>query len=666
MGKYMRKEERQNQVRRHIAFLFIIAAVVLAGVVLVRKYMPSREKMDAETYFTQAMSSDGTQAELKENELAVVLNDKIIPQKARLDGENLYLSYELVRDYLNERFYWDEGNSQIIFTTPLQTYEIPVNSTGYTIDGEDQTFDTKIIVSDSDDLWMSAAFVQQYTNVEYTVEAETKHVLITSKWGTKTTATVEKSAAVRFQGGIKSPILTEAPKGSSVLVLEQLDQWSRVVTADGFIGYIRNSRISAPEETEVTRDFDEPDYTSITSDEKIVLGWHMVSNSDSNDYLDNVTEKADGMNVISPTWFSLTDNEGNFSSLADKDYVKKAHKKGLQVWALIDNFSADMSTATLMSSTNARRTLADNLIRAAREYDLDGINIDFETIKEEARYSYVQFMRELSILCRKNKIVLSVDVPVTFDFNTYYNRKELGTVCDYVIMMGYDEHYYGSEAGSVASLSFEEGGIQKGLEEVNASKFISAVPFYTRLWFTSDTAGAITDSQTLTMSEVNNTMRSWKVAPTWNGETMQNFVTWDANGTTCSIWIEDKYSLALKANLVSKYNLGGIAAWCLSNETDDVWQSIADGLNGNVNQEDVIAQAKAADEQLAAQEQSESQTETEAQAEAVTEDMTEAESAAEPESARAEESNGRTESSKADGTDSQTAGAKTQTAKTAS
>ena len=126
----MRKEERQNQVRRHIAFLVIIAAAVLAGVVLVRKYMPSREKMDAETYFTQAMSSDGTQAELKENELAVVLNDKIIPQKARLDGENLYLSYELVRDYLNERFYWDEGNSQIIFTTPLQTYEIPVNSTG--------------------------------------------------------------------------------------------------------------------------------------------------------------------------------------------------------------------------------------------------------------------------------------------------------------------------------------------------------------------------------------------------------------------------------------------------------------------------------------------------------------------------------------------------------
>ena len=239
-------------------------------------------------------------------------------------------------------------------------------------------------------------------------------------------------------------------------------------------------------------------------------------------------------------------------------------------------------------------------------------------------------------------------------------------MCDYVIMMGYDEHYYGSEAGSVASLSFEEGGIQKGLEEVNASKFISAVPFYTRLWFTSDTAGAITDSQTLTMSEVNNTMRSWKVAPTWNDETMQNFVTWDANGTTCSIWIEDKYSLALKANLVSKYNLGGIAAWCLSNETDDVWQSIADGLNGNVNQEDVIAQAKAADEQLAAQEQSESQTETEAQTEAVTEDVTEAESAVEPEAARAEESNGRTESSKADGTDSQTAGAKTQTAKTAS
>lgn len=517
---------------------------------------------------------------LSDDEVAVVLQDHLTEQRGILIENALYLDYELVRDEINSRFYWDEGNQQMLFTTALETYEIPVNSADYTIDGTVSHYDRNIVIQNEKGLYVSVDFLQLYTNMEYTLNAQTRHVLVRCQWGMQKTAVAKKNTAVRYQGGIKSPILTDVSKGDTLYILEEMEDWSRVLTLDGYIGYVPNKRLMDIQDTEISREFQEQQYSSLTREEKVNLVWHQIDNMDANAYLSEDIAQMKGVDVISPTWFSVTDNEGNMASLASEDYVKTAHEAGLEVWGLVSNFSADVDTVTLLSSTQVRRKMVDYLVKEALALGLEGINLDFEYIKEEAGYSYVQFVRELSIGCRKNHLVFSIDVPVPMDFNRHFNRKELGTVADYVIVMGYDEHYAGSEsAGSVASIGFEQNGITGTLEDVPANKIISGVPFYTRLWYTVTNADGSTSvtSEAIGMNRAQKTLETYGVTPAWDEETAQDYASWTLDdGTLCQIWLENEESLARKAALVSQYDLGGIAAWVLGFERSSVWQVLID------------------------------------------------------------------------------------------
>lgn len=576
----MQRKDKRNRKRRSrlgpvIAALALI--VIAAGVLLAQRYIPSRERMAPEAYF-------GT---LAENEAAVVLQDHLLESRALYQDGALYLDYGLVRDELNSRFFWDEGNDQMLFTTALETYEIPVNSAEYRIDGTTQQYDRPIVLNTENGLYVCADFLQLYTNVEYTPAGEgpSRHVLIRDQWGLQKTATLRRDTAVRYLGGIKSEILTDALKGDTVQVLEELENWSRVVTPDGYIGYVPKRRLTETQESEIVREFEEPQYPSLTRDEKIRMVWHQIDYEEANDHLSEDIAAMKGINVISPTWFSVADNEGAIHSMADEEYVKTAHEAGLEVWGLISNFSPDVDTTVLLSSTAARRRMVDTLIQEALRLGMEGINLDFEYIREESSFSYVQFARELSIGCRKNGLVFSIDVPVPMDFNRYFNRRELGTVADYLIVMGYDEHYYGSEsAGSVASLGFEENGITGTLEEdVPAGKIISGIPFYTRIWYTVDNGDGTANvtSEVLGMDAVERTLESYSVTPVWDEGTAQEYASWTVeDGTLCEIWIENEKSLAQKAQLINRYELGGFAAWMLRDARDTVWDVLAETVTG--------------------------------------------------------------------------------------
>ena len=571
----MQKNTREKRIGKKAGPVIIALLLILiaGGVFLVQRYMPTKERMNKADYF-------GT---LAENEVAVVLQDHLSEQRGILDGENLYLNYEMVRDQLNSRFYWDEGNQQMLYTTALETYEIPVNSQEYTIDGNAQQYDKVIVLQTEAGLYFSVDFLQQYTNMEYNLvqDEDSRHVLIQYEWGLQKTATVKKNTAVRYLGGIKSLVLTQAQKGDTVQILEELENWSRVVTPDGYIGYISNRCLENVQETEVTREFEEQEYSSMLKEEKVQLVWHQIDNWDSNAYLMEDISEMTGVNVISPTWFSVVDNEGNINSLASEEYVQQAHEAGLEIWGLVSNFSADVDTTTLLASTAARRKMVNYLVDEALRLGIEGINLDFEYIREECGYSYVQFVRELSVACRKNQLVFSIDVPVPMDFNQHFNREELGTVADYIIIMGYDEHYVGSDAGSVASISFEENGIIGTLEDVPAEKIISGVPFYTRIWYTVTNADGTTSvsSEAIGMDTVDRTLETYGVTPEWNEETAQYYAAWHTeDGVLCEIWIENEESLARKARLVSEYDLGGIAAWVLGFERASIWEVLSNNI----------------------------------------------------------------------------------------
>lgn len=558
-------------------FQILAGVIALIGMlailfVCIRKYMPSSQRMSSEEYFGQ----------LGETEAAIVVEDHIAQEHAQIYDGNVYIDYTLVQNELNSRFYWDASVGLLLFTTPTQVFEIAPNTSAYAIDGESFDAGYDILHTTSAGMYLSMTFLQQYSDLNCQVYETPKRVVITYGSEEVTTARIKKDTVVRYQGGIKSPIVTDVTEDSEVTVLEQMDSWSKVLTADGYIGYVKNKQLA--DVTQTTREtvYAGPEYTSIHLDEKVNLVWHQIDYQEMNSQFAEDTADVTGVNVISPTWYFLADSEGEITSFADADYVKSAHKKNMQVWALISNFSADVDSTTLLASRAARQKVQNYLIGQAKEIGFDGINIDFEGIAQEAGCDYVQFIRELSILCRKNGIILSVDVPVPMDFSKYYNREELGNVCDYVIMMGYDEHYAGSDiVGSVASMDFEETGIQNMLTEVSKDKLISAIPFYTRLWYTETLADGTANvtSEAYSMDNIEALLTEKGVTATYDESTGQQYAEWtDSDGKFCQVWLEDENPIAARAALVSKYELSGIAEWVLGREQSWVWDVISKNI----------------------------------------------------------------------------------------
>ncbi len=578
-----KKGGRGGGKKRGLSGLILLLVLLLAGggiFALYQKFAPTTKHMDSKEYFEWMIARErGVESEefqLADDELAVLMNNQVLSETAVVSDDRLYLSYDLVLNQIFTRFYWDTSLERMLFTTSDDTWQFTLDSASYvTKDGTAQ-YEVPVFVTREDAVYICADFLQQYANMTYEMLSETKHVILTTSWGEQTVAQARRAAAVRFGSSIKQEILTELAKGDTAIVLDQTEKWMRIRTPDGYIGWVQSSLLTEPETETSAHDYTPADYAENVRDHKINLVWHQIGSSDGNKFFTSDTAGMTGVNVISPTWFSLTDNEGNFSSYAEKSYVRKAHNKDMEVWGLVDNFSANMSTAELTANASARAALITNLINAALEVEMDGINIDFETISEEAGHSYVQFIRELSVACRANGLVLSVDVPVPTIYSQHYDRDELGVFCDYVIMMGYDEHYSGSEAGSVASLSFEENGIRDSLTEIPAKKLISAVPFYTRLWYT---LGDSTWSEAYGMNTIATTIDTYDVETVWNEETQQNYAEWTLeDGTLCRIWVEDEKSLALKAALVKTYELGGIAEWALGFERSSVWSVLTDEI----------------------------------------------------------------------------------------
>ena len=551
----------------------VLLIVIVAGIGfltrVIKKYTPSSEVMSSQEYF--GLDHEG--------EAAIVVGSEILPYKGKILNEVAYVDYQAVKEVLNDYFYWDSENNTMLYTMPTDVVQIPAGSNSYTADGKTQSLNYNIVLIDGTETYIALDFVKQYTDISYEMFHDPDRIVINNEWGDMTVASIRKAGKVRSLGGIKSPILREVEKNEVVRILESMEDWTKILTQDGYIGYIKNDRL-VKERTETrTSDFVAPEYTNIQKDYKINLVWHQTTSMDANYNIIYDIANVKKVNTISPTWFSIVSNDGTLDSLALADYVDTAHSNHMEVWPLVDNFSENIDFTAVMNSTSARNKIENQLIAAAIEYSFDGINVDFENISEDAADGYIQFMRELSVMCRKNGIVLSVDVPVPMDFTAHYNRKALGEVCDYLMIMGYDEHYAGSEeAGTVASLSFEEEGIQNTLLEVAAEKVVSGIPFYTRLWCTTTNEDGTTTvtSEAMGMNQAQQTLENNQVEASWDETTGQNYAQFNGeSGELYQIWLEDTESLTRKLELIKNYDLGGVAEWKLGLEDDSVWDLIA-------------------------------------------------------------------------------------------
>jgi spore germination protein YaaH len=567
----MERKTKQAIIGTSIALLIIFIVIIAS---IMKSLTPSKEVMALDEYY-----------KVNDNEVLIILQDKVYDKKGLLADGKVYLDYDTIISTFNKRFHWDENENILSYTTPTEVIKAEVGSNEYLVNKNKKEVDKPIVKMKGDQVFISIDFIKQYSNLKYEFYNEPNRVVISYKTGDYLYTTVKNSTQLRVEPSIKSDILQQLEPDAKLIYVDTSEVvkkgFSKVMTEDGIIGYVKNKNVRESDYGTIESDYAAPAYTHITKEGTINLVWHQVTNQDANNGLLNLLEKTKSVTTISPTWFKVVNNEGSISSLASETYVNRAHSQGVEVWALVDDFNPEVDMYEVLSYTSKREKLINELIAEVIKYNIDGINIDFERISAQTGEFYIQFIRELSVKCRNNSIVLSIDNYVPADYSAYYDREEQGVVADYVIIMAYDEHHGNSEvSGSVSSLGFVKQAIERTLEMVPKERIIMGIPFYTRLWKEVQDNGTVkVTSEAIGMSGGMDTLKNNGVEPEWDKEAGQYYGEYQKEDATYKIWLEEDESIETKLKLIDQADLAGIACWKLGLEKESVWNVIQKYIN---------------------------------------------------------------------------------------
>ena len=562
----------------------IVIIVAITGIsALIKKYTPSKERQELSEYYNLT----------SEDQVAIILNNEVIETTAKMIGDHVYIDYQFVHDSLNPRFYWDANENILLYATARDLISAEADSNSYLVTKSSIDYGRPIVKATSDSAYIDLDFVKEYSDFTYEYFSDPNRIIVYNTWGNYEVATVRRNTHIRVKGGIKSPILADVKEKDQLCVLEVGDNWTKVMTNDGVVGYVQGKRLSGTTEDTRSSDYEPEVFAHITKDFEICMAWHQMTTRAVNSDVASVLASTKGVNVISPTWFYLNDNNGGIADLGSTDYVNYCHSQGVEVWALVSNLeNSDVDTTYVLTHTSTRQNLVNQIVSVAIQYNLDGINLDFEALnREEVGDAYIQFVRELSIKCENNGIVLSIDNYVPTSYTSFYNRSEQANFADYVVIMGYDEHYSGSDEGSVSSLGWVRQGVIDTLAEVPANQVILGMPFYTRVWaLTPDEEAGDNDdidanilysvsSQVYGMRSANNLLANYGVEKQWLEDSGQNYAEFESEGITYKVWLEDSASAEARLKLMDEYELAGASFWKLGFETSDVWDTIIKYIN---------------------------------------------------------------------------------------
>lgn len=522
--------------------------------------------------------------QLKEGEVALVVNDELLDDRAlKIDGE-IYVPAETAMGYMDQRIYVDTVEQSMSYATTDGVITAQAGKTEYAKGKEQQTAKYPVLNQKDESYYISLSFIEQHASCYYKVyDNPSRLVIMSDREAAYTLGTLNQDTRVRKGPNKKYKYYVELAEGDRVFVekdIKEENEYIAVTTMDGVSGYIPKDRIE--KETKQAWKFEKtPEvFSQKTMNETVCLGWHQVTNESSSTSLPASLDQAKTLNVLSPTWYALSDNNGNFESLANSSYVSQAHARGLKVWGLINDFGKGIKLSKVLGVTSNRTRLINNLVASAIQYELDGINIDFENVTQDNAGAYLQFLRELTLKCHANDLVVSVDNYSPAAYNAFYDLAEQGRIVDYVILMAYDEHYAGSEeSGSVSSLPFVEEGVKNVLAKVPKERMITALPFYTRLWKEVKTSSGVkVTSEAYGMSGAESMVRANDASPKWDETTGQYYAEFKSSGATYKIWLEEETSLQKKLEVVTANQAAGVAFWKMGFERAVTWTTIRDAL----------------------------------------------------------------------------------------
>lgn len=498
-----------------------------------------------------------------------------------IEDDVIYLSKDDIANFFDKYIYEEQETEQIITTYDKKVASIGFEENIITINGSNK----KIYAHAKNEDGIIYLPISEMTDV-YGIEIKniesSKVVTIDSTSREQKKAMVSKDTAVKKTTGFVSKTIDRIEKGSYVIVVSKTDDgWTKIRTENGKVGYVKNDALV----NEITIRENMEEEKQIEGKVNLVWDYYSI-------YVkapDRTGTEIEGVNVVSPSFFYI-DSDGEFNDKvgeSGEEYIKWAHDNGYKVWPMVSNSEEDGMinvTSEIMNSYEKRQELIENIVDVCVKYELDGINIDFENMKQEDKDLYSRFIIELTPRIKEIGQVISVDVTAPDGAETWslcFDRNVIGDVADYIIFMAYDEtSTSSSKAGTTAGYDWVELSLNKFLktEEIESSKIILAVPFYTVLW-TEDEDGTAS-GKVVNMKDVENVLPE-DVEKQWLEDEKQNYVEYTENGKTKKMWIEDLESIKAKISLITENDLGGIASWEKDREDPDVWALINEELNKN-------------------------------------------------------------------------------------
>lgn len=495
----------------------------------------------------------------------------------------VYVSTKDIANFFDDHIFYDNKYDQIITTSETKVATLKLNENKAKVNGStvDLVASAKKI---GEQFYLPFSEISESVyNVETTYIEDTNTVVLVSLDRELTYANSSKKNSVKSKPTMFSKTVDKIEKGDNVTVVPSKNGdengWTKVTTENGKIGYVKTTTLANTKKIRDNLEMEKQIQGNVS------LVWEYFSKYAK---APQRTEKIDGVNVVAPTFFSLSDSKkgaivANVGQ-AGQNYINWAHSNGYRVWPWVANEATNKAdkdlTSEILNDYKLREKLISSIVSAVEMYNLDGINLDFENMYESDKDAYSRLVIELAPRLKELGKVLSVDVTApdgSPDWSLCFNRNVIGDVADYVIFMAYDQHNQSStEAGTVAGCDWVEANINKflGQEGVKPEKIILAMPFYTRVWNVTD--GGLSSSAVDMKSQ--STLIPGDAKITWDDSLKQNLAEYEKNGRTYKVWMEDAKSLKCKLDLVKKYNLAGGAFWRKDQETSDVWKVINENL----------------------------------------------------------------------------------------
>lgn len=553
-----------------VILLIIIGILFIGyrGTLMVVEWLPSFQKEDISALYN-GIHEDYTYVLLEEQPIVLDNYPKIIDNQ-------IYLPIDFVIQYLNPNFYWDAQENTLTYTTLNSVIRMKTDELTYFVNDAPLTLNLPVRVLEDQVAYIPSELLKQFSAYTFSYNSELDLLMIDDETqDANYTTIINKEAVLRVDQDAKSKYLVKLLKDEQVKIYGESNDWFKVRTEEGILGYIKKKVVGnsfviqgVQVEAEVSPFIDPTNYGG-----KVNIVWHQVTNATANSYVQDAMANVKGVDVLSPTWFAISDSEGNVSNLADISYVHWAHEQGTQIWALISNSFSSAITHDVLSSTAKREFVIKQILAFASLYELDGINIDFENVAAQDGPAYVEFIKEIGPYLNKQGILVSVDMYVPTAWTAHYNRSEVAKSVDYVVIMAYDEHWSTSpESGSVASIGFVDSGIVNTLKEVPKEKVILGLPYYTRIW-----AEQLVDEKIVVSSEAYGMKGSYDILVEnnavliWDDEVKQFYAEYILEGITYKCWLEEEKSIEEKVLLMEKYDIAGVAGWKLGLQKEEIW-----------------------------------------------------------------------------------------------